>query len=762
MSERPTVGWAGVEHGPLWSRPARLGLLGVLIASALAMSAGEARAGEYTVGSCQAAPLSYSSDAFDAFATRGMSIRRACNPEGPGIRGLVTRNVLARNPLRRGSRSIATLTAPPGTRLRIFRWAGIVRRADCGYAIQLYADGPGIQPVPIRNFRAGQGCPKPGRAQAAYTSEKHDVTGATRIVQRVICVAATCSARHNNYLQTYKATVTITDNTPPTASIVPDTPLAQGAWVNGTQPLDYDAADNIGVRLGRAIIGGQPVIGADDQRSCALGSADTFAAPVPCPTSGRSRIPVDTTHALSEGTQTLQAQAVDAAGNPGTSSPVLARIDNTAPARVDVAVAGGEGWRNTNDFAIGWANPSEGDRAPIAAARYTLCAAGTTNCTPNETTGLGIAALRVPVPAPGQWTVSATRRDQAGNLDEHAASTPVTLRYDPEPPTLGFEQSAAADPTQVAVQVTDKVSGLAGGTIEISRQGTTTWQTLPTRQEGSRLLTQVDDANLPAGTYVLRARAHDQAGNEASTDRRLDGQSMTLNLPLRVATNLQTGVTTSKTVRQRVGRRHHRHWVRRRVTVFRSSARARAGGHVPIAGRLTAANGQPVAGAQVQVLASTPTSPEALIATIQTDAAGVYSYPAIAAATTTLRFAYPGSPVLLPAQGQVALLVPGASSIAVTPSRVLNGQAVKFHGRLFTLPVPAAGKLIELQAFVSGRWQTFSTGQSDANGRWAIGYRFQRTRGTQRYRFRARIPVETAYAFQTGASRTVTVKVTGR
>jgi hypothetical protein len=98
----------------------------------------------------------------------------------------------------------------------------------------------------------------------------------------------------------------------------------------------------------------------------------------------------------------------------------------------------------------------------------------------------------------------------------------------------------------------------------------------------------------------------------------------------------------------------------------------------------------------------------------------------------------------------------------VRPRRVVNGQAVTFRGRVGTLPVPASGKLVELQVYVSGRWQTFSTARSDQAGQFHIGYRFQRTRGTQRYRFRARIPAEAAYPFATGASRQVSVLVKGR
>jgi hypothetical protein len=439
----------------------------------------------------------------------------------------------------------------------------------------------------------------------------------------------------------------------------------------------------------------------------------------------------------------------------------LARIDNTPPGRVNIDLTGGQGWRNTNDFALAWANPPEGDRAPIVGATYKLCPARGTSCVTDQRNEPGISGLHVGAPTPGEWTLSLWRHDAAGNTSDQAASVPVTLRYDPEPPQLGFEQTAAANPTQVAVQVTDRVSGLAGGGIEISRQGSGIWQALDTQRDGNRLVAHIDDTGLAPGPYQLRARAYDQARNEASTDRRLDGQPMLLTLPLRGGTTLRTGITTTKTVRRRVGSRGHRHWVRRRVTVLSSSARARVGQRIPVAGRLTA-GAQGIAGAEVQVFAATPISGEQLIAVLRTDASGSYRYPSTAAATSTLRFSYTGSPVLLPAQAQVALAVAATTSLRVSPRRVLNGQAVRFRGRLGTLPAPGGGKLIELQAFVSGHWQTFRTTRTDHAGGWTVGYRFQRTRGTQRYRFRARIPDEAGYPFEIGSSPTVSVEVKGR
>ena len=109
--------------------------------------------------------------------------------------------------------ALVTINAPPGTQMQTFRWAGTMRRRDCRFALQLWADAPDIgTAIPIKNVRANRRCPTPGRAQAAgIRLQKYDVPGATRIVQRVVCVGAGkrkwCSGRGLNFMRTYQAYV---------------------------------------------------------------------------------------------------------------------------------------------------------------------------------------------------------------------------------------------------------------------------------------------------------------------------------------------------------------------------------------------------------------------------------------------------------------------------------------------------------------------------------------------------------------------------
>ena len=307
--------------------------------------------------------------------------------------------------------------------------------------------------------------------------------------------------------------------------------------------------------------------------------------------------------------------------------------------------------------------------------------------------------------------------------------------------------------------MTDQVSGLAGGQIEISRQGSNAWQPIATQQEGQRLIARLDDSRLARGRYLLRARAFDKARNETSTDRRADGEQMVIDAPLRISSRLQTGVAHKKTVRRKVRRRGKRRTVRRRVTVLDDQRRVRLGRKVKIDGRLTNQDDQPIAGARLAVTSRDAVTPEKLVAFVTTGAKGRYRYTARASSSRTLRFVYAGDGLILPAQREVELVVPAASSLEISRRRVLNGQKVAFSGRL---RVRHPNKLVELQVRVRGGWQTFRTARTGAKGSWRIRYRFARSCGLQRYRFRLRIPGEGGYPYATGASRIARVKVRGR
>src|SRR5215212_125319 len=303
----------------------RRGAIAAIAAGVLAF-AGSAGASEFTINACQADRSEFSTQAFEDFANRGMMWKRACDPEGPGLRGLVTSNVVRPGRVVRGSRSYFVMNAPEGTRFSRLVWSGQARRHDCRYALQLWANRPDGSSVAIKNVRANRGCPNPGAIQAAGWPSAHvyDIGGTTKLVQRVLCVGSEktpyCSTRGLNYIRTFKAAATVVDVSPPAVTIMQDNAFTRGEWVKGMQQVSYGALDNVGVRLVRPVVAGASF--GDTPRPC------NFAQRIPCP-NGPGTVVVHTA-ALPEGTQVMSLQAEDAAGNVGAATPLTVRVDKTA------------------------------------------------------------------------------------------------------------------------------------------------------------------------------------------------------------------------------------------------------------------------------------------------------------------------------------------------------------------------------------------------------------------------------------------------
>ena len=238
---------------------------------------------------------------------------------------------------------------------------------------------------------------------------------------------------------------------------------------------------------------------------------------------------------------------------------------------------------------------------------------------------------------------------------------------------------------------------------------------------------------------------------------------MVLQLPLRIESRLAGGVVHTRTVERRVRRNGKRRLVRRRITVHRAGTRSRLGRKVRIGGVLSNRDGNPLANAQIHVYSTPQGGLEQLAGVIQTDARGRYTYTLRADANRTLRLAYHGTSLILPVERQVQIQVTAASSLRISKRRVPNGGRVVFSGRVRSLPVPATGKIVELQWRVGGAdWGTFRTVRTDSTGRWRLPYRFSRIRSTVRLAFRARLPAEAGYPFVTGGSRAKRLTVIGR
>lgn len=521
--------------------------------------------------------------------------------------------------------------------------------------------------------------------------------------------------------------------------------LQNGAWIRGSSHLNVAAEDNTGIARVGTLIDGQSA------RSVTPGC--DYQRAVPC-SSGAYAVPVDA-GGLSDGAHALVVEVTDASGNVSRVFGSLGADNNPPGPPRRLGVDGGDGWHAANAFTLRWQNPPQENRAPIAGAAYRICPVGGhgRGCVSGEATGRDLTEIRdIKVPRPGAWEASLWLRDAAGNESSETAPEPVVLRWDDTEPSAVILPQDPEDPTRVRVRASDDLSGVAAGELLVRRKRAKAWWPIRVSLEPGGFSGVLDDERLRRGVYDLRARAVDAAGRERSTDRLPDGRAATVEIPLRIVTRLRAG--KARRVRVRGKRR----------TVYGRRPVVRGGRRVRLHGRLAAASGNPLAGAPVTVyvrraLRSSQWRPAAELRTSRT---GRFHYLALAGPSRTIRFRYPGAPKVRPATEDVQLRVRARSAIAVSRRSVVNGEAVRFRGRVVGRPLPASGKRIELQVLTRGHWRTFASKRADARtGRWGYSYRFTGTRGVQRYRFRALVTREAGFPYVSGTSRRVRVTVRG-
>lgn len=683
--------------------------------------------------------------AWEAVASNGeLAAYAACPSGGDRARGLVARNAIQRNPrsaVRGGAVAAFRFTAPAGTAIVGVRAGFHFYRADGRWEAALLSDGHLIE-----------GC-----APGGGVCERDASNRAVRVApSRVLSLEARCAARScptgstgdksHGLIQAsanfYSVTVRLQDNSPPRITDLGGSLLSPG-WHSGIQSLTFVASDSSGISETRVRVDGRGIT--RNVQPC-----DSTRV-VPCP-EGPDAFSVETSTVRPDGLHVFTVEAVDAAGNLARTSE-RALVDNTPPGPpVFLGVEGGEGWRSSNQFAAAWQSPAADGGAPVTGAAFQLCPAGGGACPEGERDGPTVPPLgALAVPSPGDWLLRVWLRDAAGNADPRTAAGPVHLRFDNEPPAAAFVPQDPQDPTRVVVTVSDHVSGVASGSIEIKKATSTRWRALPSFLAGGELSAVIDDEHLQDGVYDLRATVLDQAGNSSSTDRRPDGSPAAVTLPLRLETRLRAGIA------HRVHARRHRHL----HTVLRSTARVPFGRRVRISGRLSSRDGTPLPHAQVLVFQRTaePGATWTPLARVQTAGRGTFAFIAPRGVSRLLRFRYPGASTVRAATADVGVEVAAVTSLRVSDHRVRTGRSVRFSGRLRGGHVPAGGKLIELQARVRGRWQTFATTQTNARGQWRYRYGFTAPGRGAVYRFRARVPYEAAYAYSAGGSRAARVRV---
>ena len=556
--------------------------------------------------------------------------------------------------------------------------------------------------------------------------------GTTHLIQLVQCAVSSCTTGAS--MHTHWSQVRLNDLVAPRAGL--SGPAAE-QWVNGATPIVANGIDDAGGGIRQVYV---RVDNGPARSSTPTGGCDARLT-IPCP---KSRVATLSTGEMAEGRRKVDVVAVDAGSNAGVATRYL-RVDKTKPRQVGVSVDGGEAWHRRNSFTARW-TPIADTGAPITSGSYELCKPGRRNCLPPRPLSNTNSLTGLQLPDQGSWEFRVALHDAAGNTADFADARVAMLRLDSGPPELRIAKQDPADPLLIEAPVSDSLSGVATGQIEIRRRGTSTWQELPTKVRDGRLEATIDDERRPDGQYDLRAIATDRAGNQAATGVVAAARS----LPVRIKTTLRAKMART------IGRRG-----RKRLKLTRSR-RVRYGRTYQVRGRLVTRDGQPLEDTGVNVYAK----PDRLggrfrlVGVVRTDRNGRLRYRATARQSRVLRLRYEGSHRVRSSQANVRLKVPARISFVIRPRSVLNGEYAHFAGRVRG-PIPPGGKLVALQAFTAGRWGTFQTVRTDKAGHYRSMYRFVGARGRVRYRLRAVATREPLFPYHSGYSRQARIRVRG-
>ena len=413
----------------------------------------------------------------------------------------------------------------------------------------------------------------------------------------------------------------------------------------------------------------------------------------------------------------------------------------------------------------------------------------------------------VSVDGDGVHTVSCNVWNQAEGPNGSGATgtRSLAVRIDEAPPSTGFEPQNPGDPTGLVVDTGDSESGVAGGQIEMRPSAGGAWTPLPTQFDGQHLLAHFDDAGLN-GPYQFQATACDNVGNCSATGQQLA-------LPLRLAS--RSNVSFKKIVnpaqprvvreRVRVGwhwakvRRHGRlvrvkrgghfktikvvkivkHCTIKRIRIARRrwrtqrsckiptlhlkrTERVRYGHKVTLHGLLTTAQGIPLVGVPVQIMAAPDNglAAFALAAAATTGPDGRWKASLPPGPSRLIEANYGGASTILPASGLAKVIVPAKVKLtSISPARLPWGKSVRISGRVLGGYVPASSKLLRLDIGVVGLSKIQGIPDIAPDGRFSVTYTFDPGRGVVRFWFMVSTLAEADFPFAPAHSRRLLVTV---
>ncbi len=608
----------------------------------------------------------------------------------------------------------------------------------------------------LRDFAAGFNPPQP-----AFES-------------RLLCARAEtkwCGLDRGSWSGVRALTITVQDDYWPAAGIGGE--ILAGGWRRGLQRVGFWGEDiGAGVRYGETAVDGARV--ELTEYGCvkaSVGGAWLAAAMRPCNLSAAGGTTIETSR-FSDGPHSLHHCSTDFAGNVGCSPVSTFHVDNNPPAHPrKLTLAGGEEWRQVNDFDAVWANPDQGVASRIGGAYWRIDGPAAYDSGVRFAHGRDRATLEnLAAPRSGVFTLHVWLRDEAGN-DAPVTAVDVPLRFDDIAPGVAFERppdTVGADemlPEVVRADVDDAHSGPESGLIRYRRIEAEQWTELPTKLEpvserAARLVARLPET-LPAGTYLFQAEARDRAGNVTTTTRRVDGTEMSLRRRVAVVEARRASAPRPRAKTRLFARLRWRRQSGPAVTVPFGAAAV-------LSGRLVDAEGAGLGGRELRVVSrpSRGALTRPSVRSVGTGPQGGFRLPLSGGPSRRVTVNHRGDGELEPSRRPaLALRVQSGLSFRAAPRTLRTGEVLRLRGRVRTAgaPLPRRGKLVAIQYYESAarRWRPVLVTRSDHDGRFRARYRFRYVSGTASIRLRAVALAEERWPYVPGASRPVTVEVNG-
>lgn len=437
---------------------------------------------------------------------------------------------------------------------------------------------------------------------------------------------------------------------------------------------------------------------------------------------------------LSERPQRFHLRGYSCAGVPGEIAHEPVIVDFTAPSVTISPASGNLAADDPVSISVQDAKPGT-IQSGIASV---TCVVGTTNypCANGS-------QIRLPG---GDNHLVVTATDIAGNSTTEQAD----LVVDSGPPTGWIEQSDPADPTLVRATVHDADTGVRSAELEYRPAAGGSWLKLgngfrtESPSKGAVVLSArvPDGGELADGTYLLRVRATDATGAVSFIAVRTGGDSAGFSIPLRANAVLSAGLTAS--------------------SKSKGDPPARLGvdyGQMPlIVGVLRRADGSPIGGAQLDIVADQSGSPIHTVASTTTRSDGAYSVRVPPGGSRRLIVRFGGSLVARATSAEAQLRVRGKVTLKASRSTVRSKKMVYLRGTVFArgATLPLLGKEVQLRFTIGGRRSSLvKTRRTDAAGRFEFSFSYKARRRPVRFTARVIAPVEPTWAFEAGESKAV-------